>query len=91
MKKKQLKILIQIVVYNLDIRMNFDIQTCVMLTINSDTRETTEGIELPNKGSIRKFRGQKNYKNLGMLETDAIKKNGDERKKSKKVFKAEIS
>ena len=33
----------------------------------------TEGIELPNQDTFRKFEGKENYKYLGILEADTIK------------------
>ena len=42
--------------------------------------------ELPNQEKIRTLGGKETYKNLGILEADTIKKNGDERKKMKKEY-----
>ena len=45
-------------------------------------RERTGGIELPNQESIRTF---ENYKSLGVLEADTIKKNPRRKKRKKGV------
>ena len=53
-KENDLQPLIEkINVYSQNIRMEFDIEKCVMFIMKSAKRKTREGIELPNKDSVR--------------------------------------
>ena len=56
--------LIQAIIYNQDIGIEFGIENCAMLIIKSGKRETTEGIELQNQESIRTLGGKENCKFL---------------------------
>ena len=64
--------------YNLDavriyIGMEFGIEKCAMLVIQSGKRHLTDGFELPNQDKIRTLGENETYKYLGILEADAIK------------------
>ena len=54
--------------------MEFGIEKCTMLILKSEKRKIMEGIELLNKGRIRTLRKKENYKYLGVLDADTIKK-----------------
>ena len=61
--------------------MEFGIKKCAMLIMKKEKRETMEGVELPNKESIRILSEKENYKYFGILEADVIR---DERKSKKR-------
>ena len=63
--------------------MEFSIEKCVTQIMKSEKRETAKGIELSNQESIRKFGEKENYKYLGILEPDTIKR-AKMKKKNKK-------
>ena len=54
--------------------MEFGIENCAMLVIKCDNRHMTDGIELPNHNKIRTLEENNNYKHLGILDADTIKK-----------------
>ena len=69
--EKELETLIQTVrIYNQDIGMEFGIDKCVMIVMESGKRRLTEGIELPNQEKIRTLGEKETYKSLGILEAD---------------------
>ena len=54
-KRKTLETLIQTVrIYSLDIGIKFGLEKCALLMIRSGKRQTTGGIQLPNKDVRRK-------------------------------------
>ena len=72
--EKQLETLIRAVrIYNQDIGMKFGIEIYAMLVMKSDTRNMTDGIELPNQDKMRTLEKNETYKYLGILEADTIK------------------
>ena len=54
--------------------MKFGIKKCVLHIIKSEKRETVKGIELSNQESIRPLGEKENYKYLGILAADVIKR-----------------
>ena len=72
--EKELETLINAVrIYSQDIGMEFGIEKCAMPEMKSSKRHLTDGIELPNQDKNRALAENKNYKYLGILETDTIK------------------
>ena len=60
-------------IYSQDIGIEFGIEKCAMLVINSGKRHMTDGMELPNHDRIRTLEEKETYKYLGILEADTIK------------------
>ena len=72
--ENKLESLIQTVkIYSDDIGMEFGIERCAMLIMKSGKWQKVEGIELPNKDTIRTLGEKETYKYLGILEADIIK------------------
>ena len=72
--EKELGALIHTIrIYSQDIRMEFGIEKCALLVMESVKRYLTDGIELPNQGKIRTLAENETYKYLGILEADTIK------------------
>ena len=53
--------------------MDFSMEKCAMLVMESGKRHLTNGIELPNQDKIRTLREKETYKYFGILEADTIK------------------
>ena len=54
--EKELETLIHAVrIYSQDIEMEFGMEKCAMLVMNSGKRHMTDGMELPNHDKIRKL------------------------------------
>ena len=53
--------------------MEFGIEKCALLVIESGKRHLTDRIELPNQDKIRTLAENETYKYLGILEADIIK------------------
>ena len=69
--EKELEILIHTVrIYSQDIGMEFGIEKCAMLVMNSGKRHLTDGMELPNQDKIRTLAENETYR---YLEADTIK------------------
>ena len=60
-------------IYSQDIGMEFGIEKCAMLVMQSGKRHKTDGRELPNRDKIRTLGENETYKYLGNLEADTIK------------------
>ena len=72
--EKELKTLIHAVrIYSQDIGMEFGIEKCAMLVMESGKRHMTDGMELPNHHRIRTLGENETYKYLVILESDTIK------------------
>ena len=97
--EKELETLINAVrIYSQDIGMEFGIEKCAMPEMKSSKRHLTDGIELPNQDKNRTLAENKNYKYLGILETDTIKqvemKNKIQKeylRRSRKLLKTKLS
>ena len=61
------------IIYSLDIGMEFGIENCAILVIKSSKRHLTDGMELRNQDKIRTLGEKETYKYLGILEADTIK------------------
>ena len=73
--KKEMETLLQAIgIYIQDIGMELSIEKCAMLIMKKGKKETVETIELLNQESIRMLGEIENYKYLGILEMDIIKK-----------------
>ena len=53
--------------------MEFGIEKCAMLVMESSKRHITDGMELPTQDKIRTPGENETYKYLGILEADTIK------------------
>ena len=53
--------------------MEFGIEKCAMLVMESGKRQLTDGMELPNQDKIKTLAENETYKYLGILEADTIK------------------
>ena len=72
--EKELETLIHAVrKYNQDIGMEFGIEKCAMLVMESGKLHMTDRMELPNRNKIRTLGENETYKYLGILEADNIK------------------
>ena len=72
--EKELETLIHAVrIYSQDIGMEFGIEKCVMLVMNSRKWHLTDGMEQPNQDKIRTLAENEAYKYLGILQADTIK------------------
>ena len=86
--KKELENIIHAVrKYSQDIGMEFGIEKCAMLVLNSGKRHQTYGMELPNQDKIRTLGEKETYKYLGILEADAIKQMKMKEKTKKEYLK----
>ena len=73
-REKELETLIQTIwMYSHDRRMEFGIEKCVMLIMESGKRKITDGTELPNQKRIRKLGEKENNMYLGILDENTIK------------------
>ena len=72
--EKELETLMHTVkIYSQDIGMEFGIEKCAMLVMESGKRHMTGRMELPNQYKIRTLGENDAYKYLGILESDTIK------------------
>ena len=72
--EKELETLIHAVrLYSQDIGMEFSIEKCAMLVMESGKRQMTDGMEQPNQDKIRTLGEKETYKYLGILEADTSK------------------
>ena len=72
--EKELETLIYAVrIYSQDIGMEFGIEKCAILVMNSGKRDLTDGMELPSQDKIRTLGENENNKYLGIFEADIIK------------------
>ena len=62
-----------VIIYSLDIGLEFGIERCAMLVMKSCKRHLTDGMEQPNQDKIRKLREKETYKYSGILEADTSK------------------
>ena len=60
-------------IYCQDIGMEFGIEKCAMLVMESGKRYLTKGMGLPNQDKITTLREKKTSKYLGFLEADTIR------------------
>ena len=66
--EKELEALIHAVrIYSQDIRIEFGIEKCAMLVMESGKRHMTDGMKLPNYDKIRTLEENEAYKYLGIL------------------------
>ena len=73
--EKELETLIQAMkIYSQDTGMEFGIEKCAMLIMQSGKRHMTEGIERPNQEKIWILGEKETYKYLDILETDKSNK-----------------
>ena len=60
--EKELETLIYTVrIYSRDIEIEFDIEKCAMLVMNSGKRQLTDGMELPSKDKIKTLAENETY------------------------------
>ena len=82
--EKELETLILSVrIYSQDIGMEFVIEKYAMLIMISVKQHRMEGIKLSHQDKIRTLREKENYKYLGILDADTIKKRRWEKKLKK--------
>ena len=75
--EKELETLIHAVrIYSQDTGIEFGIEKCVVLVMESGKRHMTDGMERPNHDKIRTLGVNETYKYLGILEADTIKQVG---------------
>ena len=84
--KKELETLIKTVrIYSQDIGMEFGIEKCTMLVMNSGKQHMVKGVELPNQVVIRTLKEKETYKYLRDIGSWHHQTTGNERKNLKRV------
>lgn len=74
-------------IFSNDISMEFGLDKCATLTIHRGEVQQTQGIDLPNKQTIKGLSLEESYKYLGILQADDIKHEQVKKKTSAEYLK----